>query len=60
MRRILLLAERHTVSTLILSGICFVGADGNLVEGAVVFLLAMMGTLTDSALDGLVGMTVHK
>ena len=56
----LLLAEGHAVGALILSGVCLVGTNGDAVQGTVVFLLAVMGTLADGAFDGLVGMTAHK
>ena len=36
------------------------GADQDLIQGTVVFLAAMMGTLLDGTLDTLVCMTVHK
>ena len=57
---VLLLAEGHAVGALVLGGIALVGAHHDLVQGAVVFLLAVMGALVDSALNGLVGMTVHS
>ena len=36
------------------------GADLDLIQGAVVFALTVMGALTDSAFNGLVGMTIHN
>ena len=56
----LLLAEGHAVGALILGGICLVGTHSDAVQRTVVFLLAVMCTLADSTLDGLVGMAVHK
>ena len=56
----LLLTERHTVGTLVLGGVTFVGTDHDAVQGAEVFIFTMMGTLVYSTLDGLVGVTVHN
>ena len=56
----LLLAEGHAVGALILCGIVLVGTDTDPVQRTVIFLLAMVGALTDSAFNGLVGMAVHK
>ena len=36
------------------------GAHQNLIQGAVVFVTAMMRTLLDGAFDALVCMTVHR
>ena len=36
------------------------GTNQNLVQGAVVLMAAMVGTLLDGAFDALVCMTVHK
>ena len=36
------------------------GADQDLIQGAVVLVAAMMGTLLDGTLDTLVCMTVHR
>ena len=58
--RISLLTEGFAVSTLVSSGIGLMGANQNLVQGAVVLVAAMMGTLLDSAFDALVCMTVHR
>ena len=56
----LLLAEGHAVGALILCGIAFVGTDTDPVQRTVIFLLAVVCTLTDSAFNGLVGMAVHN
>ena len=56
----LLLAEGHAVGALVNSGIHFVGAHQDAVQGAVVLVLTMVGTLLDGTLDALVGMTVHR
>ena len=56
----LLLAEGLAVGTLILGGIHFVGAHQDLIQGTVVLVTAMVGTLLDGAFDALVGMAVHK
>ena len=55
----LLLAEGLTVSALILSGICLMGAHQNTVQGAVVLAVAMIGTLLNGTLDTLICMAVH-
>ena len=55
----LLSAEGHAVGALLHGRIAFVGAHQNLVQGAVVLALAVMGALTDGALHTFVGMTVH-
>jgi hypothetical protein len=59
-RKVLLLAERHAVGALVLGGVAFVGTDHDAVQGAVVFLLTVMGTLVHGAFDGLVCVTVHN
>ena len=56
----LLLPEGLAVGAGIHGGVHFVGAHQDAVQGAVVFVAAVMGTLLDSTFDGLVGMTVHK
>ena len=56
----LLLAERLAVGALICSGIDFVGAHQDLVQGTVVLVTAVMGALLNSALNALVCMTVHN
>ena len=55
----LLSAEGHAVGALFHGGIAFVGAHQNLVQGAVVFALAVVGALADGALHTFVGMAVH-
>ena len=59
-RTALLLAEGHAVSALVLGGICLMGTNHDPVQGAIVLVLAMVGTLADSAFDGFVGMAIHK
>ena len=54
------LAEGHAVGALVLGGVALVGAHHDLVQGAVVLLFTVVCTLMDGALNGLVGMTVHK
>jgi len=56
----LLLAEGFAVGTLVHGGITLVGADQNSVQGAVVCLITMMGTLLDGTLDALICVTVHS
>ena len=56
----LLFAERHAVGTLIHGGVCFVGAHGDPIQGAVVGIVAMISTLLHGAFDTLVGMTAHS
>ena len=56
----LLHPEGLAVSAGVHSGIHFVGTHQNPLQRAVVFVVAVMGTLLDSALNGLVGMAVHK
>ena len=56
----LLFAEGHAVGALIHGRIHLVGTNQNLVQGAVVLVAAMIGTLLDSAFDALVCMTVHR
>ena len=56
----LLFAEGHAVGALIHGRIHLVGTNQNLVQGAVVLMAAMVGTLLDGAFDALVCMTVHK
>ena len=56
----LLLAEGHAVGALVHGGIHLVGTHQDLVQGAVVLVLTMMGTLLDGTFDALVCMTIHK
>ena len=56
----LLLPEGHAVGALVLGGVFLVGTDLDAVQGAVVFTLAVVGTLMDGTFDRLVGMAVHK
>lgn len=56
----LLLAEGHAVGALVNSGIHFMGTHHDFIQGAVVFVLTMVGTLLDGTLDALVCMTVHR
>ena len=56
----LLSGKRHTVCALILGRIAFMGADLNLAQRAVVLQIAMMGTLTNSALNCSVCLIVHR
>ena len=56
----LLLAEGHAVSALVNSGVHFVGTNQDAVQGAVVLVAAMVGTLLDGTLDALVCMTIHR
>ena len=56
----LLLAEGLAVGALILSGIHLMGAHQDLIQGTVVLVTAVMGTLLDGTLDTLVCMTVHN
>ena len=56
----LLLAEGHAVSALVYSGIHLVGTHQDLVQGAEVFMAAMVGTLSDGTLDTLICMTIHN
>jgi len=55
----LLLAEGHAVGALVRGRIHLVGAHHDLIQGAVVFVLTMVGALLDGTLDALVCMTVH-
>lgn len=59
-KAVLLLAEGHAVSALVLGGIALMGAHHDLIQGAVVFLLAVVCTLVYGAFNGLVCVTVHK
>ena len=56
----LLLAEGHAVGALVNSRVRLMGTHHDLVQGAVVIVLTMVGTLLDGAFDALVGMTVHR
>ena len=56
----LLLAEGHAVGALVLGGVGLMGAYKDLVQGAVVGLVAVMGTLGNGALDALICFAVHN
>ena len=51
----LLLPEGLAVGTLICSGVHFVGTNQNVLQGAVVLILAVMGTLLNGTFDTLIG-----
>ena len=53
-----LLAEGQAVGALVLGGIALMGAHHDPVQGAVVGVLGVVGTLLDGTLDALVG--VHN
>ncbi len=55
----LLFAEGLTVGALIHSGVFLVGTHQNALQGAVVFGVAVVGTLLHGALYALVGMAAH-
>ena len=56
----LLLAEGLAVGALVHGGVHLVGTHQDLVQGAVVLTLAVMGTLLDGTLDRLVCIAVHN
>ena len=56
----LLLAEGLAVGTLVHGGVHLMGAHQDLVQGAVVLTLAVVGTLLDGTLDRLVGIAIHN
>ena len=57
---VLLSAERLAVCALVYSGILLMGSHYNVVEGTVIGPCTMMGTLLNSALNTLIGMTLHN
>lgn len=52
--------ERLTVGALIHSGICLVGTHQDLIQGAVVLILAVISAGFDGAFNTLVCMTIHS
>ena len=56
----LLLSEGHAVGALILSGVALVGTHHDLIQGAVVLVVAVVGAGAHGAFDGFVGMAIHK
>ena len=56
---LLLLSEGHTVGALIHCGAGLVGAHQNLVQRAVILVLAVMCAVPDGTFDTLVGVVVH-
>ena len=54
----LLLAEGQAVGALVLGGVALMGAHHDAVQGTVVGVLGVVGTLLDGTLDALVG--VHN
>ena len=56
---LLLLAEGHTVGALIHRGAGLVGAHQNLVQRAVVLVLAVVCAVLNGTFDALVGVVVH-
>ena len=56
----LFLAERHTVSTLILGRIALMGAYKNTLQRTKVLTCAVVRALLNRALNALICMTIHK
>ena len=56
----LLLAEGHAVSTLIHSRVTLVGANQDLIQGAIVLAVAMVCAVLDGAFNALVCMAIHN
>ena len=56
---LLLLAEGHAIRALVHSGVGLVGTHQDLVQGAVVLTLAVVGTLMDGAFVALIRVAVH-
>ena len=56
----LLLTERLAVSALIHSGIGFMSTYQNPIQGTVVLVITVIGTLLDSTLDTLICMAIHS
>ena len=52
--------EGHAVGALIHGGVALVGAHQDPIQGAVVLAAAVVAALMHGALDGLIGMTIHK
>ena len=57
---LLLLTEGLTVSTLIHSRICLMGANQDPLQGAVVCVFAVMCALRNSTFDTLIRVTIHN
>ena len=57
---LLLLAEGLAVSALVHSGICFVGANQNTLQRAVVGIAAVMCALLNGAFNGFICVAVHR
>ena len=55
----LLLAEGHTISALILTGICLVSTNQNTIQRAIVLAAAVVGALLNSTFDALICIAVH-
>ena len=55
----LLLAEGHAIGALVHSGVCFMGAHHDPLQRAVVCFIAVVHTLSNGALNALVGIMVH-
>ena len=53
------LTEGLAVGALVLSGICFVGADQNAIQRAVVLAVTVVSTGLNGAFNTLVGIAVH-
>ena len=56
----LFLPERHAVGALVHGGVCFMGADHDFVQRAVVSLIAVVGTSMNSTFNALVCFAIHK
>ena len=55
-----LLAEGLAVGALIHGGIYFMGTDQDLVQRAVVCLIAVVGALVHSTFDAFIGIAIHS
>ena len=56
---VLLLAEGLAVGALVSSGVSLVGAHEDPVQGTVVLVIAVIGTLLNGTLDALVSVAIH-
>jgi hypothetical protein len=56
----LLLAEGHAVGALVNGGIHLMGTHQDLVQGTVILMAAMVGTLLNGTFDALVCVAIHN
>lgn len=55
----LLLLEGQAISTLLGTRVCFMGTNGDMIQGTIVLCFAMVSALLNSTSDAFIGIAIH-